>query len=86
MKVVEIQIILNNLRQHLTVFPSDFNNIYLKYFSILQNLMRNYESLQKFMKVDKSYDIPQDFFGQITCFCSVSLDCDVLFAFHNSVP
>jgi len=27
-----------NIRQHLTVFPSDFNNIYLKYFDILQNL------------------------------------------------
>jgi len=45
MKVEEIQTILNNLRQHLTVFPSDFNNIYLKYFSILQNLMRNYKIL-----------------------------------------
>ncbi len=54
MKVVEIQTILNNLRQHLTVFPSDFNNIYLKYFCILQNLMRNYEILQKFMKVYES--------------------------------
>ncbi len=40
MKVEEIQTILNNLRQHLTVFPSDFNNIYLKYFGILQNLTR----------------------------------------------
>jgi hypothetical protein len=29
----------------LTVFPSDFNNIYLKYFGILQNLTRNYEIL-----------------------------------------
>jgi hypothetical protein len=53
-KVVEIQTILNNVRQHLTVFPSDFNNIYLKYFGILQNLMRNYEILQKFMKVYES--------------------------------
>jgi len=44
-KVVEIQTILNNLRQNLTVFPSDFNNIYLKYFGILQNLTRNYEIL-----------------------------------------
>jgi hypothetical protein len=49
---------LNYLRRHLTVFPSDFNNIYLKYFGILQNLMRNYEILRKFMKVDESYDIP----------------------------
>ncbi len=44
-KVVEIQTILNNLRRHLTVFQSDFNNIDLKYFGILQNLTRNYEIL-----------------------------------------
>jgi hypothetical protein len=50
MKVVEIQTTLNNFRRHLTVFPSDFNNIHLKYFGILQNLTRNYESLQKLMK------------------------------------
>ncbi len=49
-KVVEIHPILDNIRQHLTVFPSDFNNIYQKYFGILQNLTRNYEILQKFMK------------------------------------
>jgi hypothetical protein len=54
MKVEEIQTILNNLRRHLTVFPSDFNNIYLKYFGILQNLTRNYEILQKFTKVYES--------------------------------
>jgi hypothetical protein len=53
-KVVEIQKILDNIRQHLTVFTSGFNNIYLKYFGILQNLMRNYEILQKFTKVYKS--------------------------------
>ncbi len=53
-KVEEIQTILNNLRQHLTVFPRDFNNIYLKYFSILQNLTRNYEILRKFTKVYES--------------------------------
>ncbi len=131
-KVVEIQTILNNLRWHLTVFPSDFNNIYLKYFGILQNLSRNYEilwkftkaykslrkfyeSLRKFMKVyeslrkftkvyeslrkftkvyeslrkltkvDESYHIPQNFFGQISCFRSISFACDVIFAFHNFV-
>ncbi len=83
-KVVEIQTILNNLR-HLTVFPSDFNNIYLNYFGILHNLMRNYEILQKFTKVDKSNDIPQYFFSRITCFCSISFDCNVLFAFCNFV-
>jgi hypothetical protein len=38
----------------LTVFPSYFNNIFLKYFGILQNLMRNYKILRKFTKVDES--------------------------------
>jgi hypothetical protein len=85
-KVVEIQTILNNLRQHLTVFPSDFNNIYLKYFGILQNWMRNYKILWKFTKVDESYNIPQYFFGQIPCFRSVSFNCDVLVAFCNFIP
>ncbi len=84
-KVEEIQTILNNLRQHLTVFPSDFNNIYLKYFGILQNLTRNYEILRKFTKVYESYDILRYFFGQIPCFHSVSFACDVLFAFRNFV-
>ncbi len=77
-----------NIRKHLTVFPSYFNNIYLKYFGILQNLMRNYEilqSLQKFTKVDKSYDIPRYFFSQITYLHSVSFDCNVLLAFCNFV-
>ncbi len=53
MKVVEIQRILNILRWHLTVFPSDFNNIYLKYFGILQN----YEILWKLMKATILQDI-----------------------------
>jgi hypothetical protein len=67
-KVEEIQTILNYLRRHLTVFPSDFNNIYHKNFGILQNLTRNYEilrkftkvyeSLHKFTKVYESYNIP----------------------------
>jgi hypothetical protein len=39
-----------NIRQHLTVFPSDFNRNYLKYFEILQNLTRNYEILWKLTK------------------------------------
>ncbi len=84
-KVEEIQTILNYLRRHLTVFPSDFNNIYLKCFSILQNLTRNYEILRRFMKVYKSYNIPWYFFGQITCFRSVSFACYVVFAFRNFV-
>ncbi len=39
-----------NIRQHLSVFPSDFNKIYHKYFGILQNSMRFYKSLRKLMK------------------------------------
>ncbi len=39
-EVVEIQPILDNIWQ----FLSDLNNIYLKYFRILQNLTRFYES------------------------------------------
>ncbi len=85
MKVEEIQTILNNLRWHLTVFPSDFNNIYLKYFSILQNLRRNYEILWKFTKVDERYKIPRYFFGQSPCFRYISFACNVLFAFHNFI-
>jgi len=45
------------IRQHLTVFPSYFNNIFLKYFRILQNLMRNYEILRKLMKAMIFHDI-----------------------------
>ena len=56
-KVEEIQTILNYLRRHLTVFPSDFNNIYLKNFGILQNLTRNYEILRKFTKVTIFHNI-----------------------------
>ncbi len=98
-KVVEIQTILNNLRWHLTVFPSDFNNIYLKFFGILQNLTINYDILWMFMKVDESWQkltkvdkswqklqYSTIFFGQIPCFCSVSFTYDVLFAFRNFVP
>ncbi len=46
-----------NIRQHLTVFLSYFNNIFLKYFRILQNLMRNYEILWKLMKATIFHDI-----------------------------
>ncbi len=74
-----------NIRQHLTVFPSYFNNIFLKYFRILQNLTRNYEILWKFRKVDESYDIPRYFFGPITYFRSVLFNCDVLLAFCNFI-
>jgi hypothetical protein len=81
MKVVEIQRILDNIWQHLTVFPNDFNNIYLKNFGILQNLKRNYEILWKFTKVNESYNIPLYFLCQITHFHSVSSNYEVLLAF-----
>jgi hypothetical protein len=74
-----------NIRQHLTDFPSDFNNIYLKYFWILQNLMRNYEILWKLTKVNESYDIPQYFLSKITPFHFVSLNCNVLLAFCDFI-
>jgi hypothetical protein len=77
---------LANIRWHLTVFPSDFNNIYLKYFMILQNLTRNYEILWKFAKVNESYDIPHYFLGQITHFRSVSINCNVQLAFRDFIP
>ena len=87
MKVVEIQQILDNIRQHLTVFPSDFNNIYLKYFGILQNLLRNYEIVQKFTNVNESSnDIPRYFLSQITHFRSVSSNYNVLLAFRDFIP
>ena len=84
---------LLKFRKYLSVFPSHFININLTSFGLLQILtrrflwgcMRFYESLQKFMKVDKSYDIPRYFFGQIPCFRSVSFTCDVVFAFRNFV-
>jgi hypothetical protein len=50
-KVEEIQTILNYLRQHLTVFPSDFNNIYLKY---LLHFTEFNEKIRDFMKVYES--------------------------------
>ena len=75
-----------NIRKHLTVFPSDFNNIYLKYFTSLQNLTRNYNILWKFTKVNESYDIPQNFLCKITHFHFVSFNCDALLAFHDFVP
>ena len=37
---------LTKLREYLTVFPSHFNNIFLKSLRLLQYLMRNCEILQ----------------------------------------
>jgi len=75
-----------NIRQHLTVFQSDFNNIYIIYFGILQTLMRNYEILQKFTKVNKSCNIPRYFLCKITHFHSVLFNCNALLEFHDFVP
>ncbi len=82
-KVEEIQTILNNLRWHMTVFPSDFNNIYLP--QIFRHFTEFNEKLWDFMKDYESYNIPRYFFGQIPCFHSVSFTCDVLFTFRNFV-
>ncbi len=83
MKVLKIQPILDNIRQF---FPSDFNNIYLKYFGILQNLLRNYKILWQSTKVNKSYDIPWYFLCKIPHFHSVSFNCDALLAFTDFEP
>ncbi len=77
-----------NIRQYLTTFDSfskDFNNIYLKNFGILQNLMRNYEILWKFTEVNESYNIPRYFLCQITHFHSVSSNYEVLLAFCDFI-
>ncbi len=62
--------------------------ILLKSFGILQNLMRNYEILWKFMKVDESWWklTYSTIFFQSNHFRSVLLNCDVLLAFRNFVP
>ncbi len=64
--------------QHWTVFSSHFNNIYLKYFRLLQNLMRNYEILQKFTKVNEHLRYStrvKKFSGENN---SLSFICDVI--------
>jgi hypothetical protein len=57
-----------NIRQHLTVFPSDIKNIYLKYYRILQNLMRSYEILWKLTKLMKAMIFHSIFFVKSLCF------------------
>ncbi len=71
-----------NIWQHLTVFPSYFNNIYLKYFRILQNLMKNYKILQKLTKVYKSWwkvQYSTIFFwsNHLLSFCFIQFQCTV---------
>ncbi len=81
MKVIEIQPILD-IRRHSTVFPSYFNNIYLKYFRILQNLTRNYEILRKLTKVDECwqklwYSMIFSRSNHLLLFCFVQLRCTI---------
>jgi hypothetical protein len=71
-----------NIRQHLTVFPSYFNQIYLKFFCHFTEF--NYK-LRDFTKVYKSYNIPQYFLSQITHFHSISSNYKVLLAFCDFV-
>jgi hypothetical protein len=62
---------LTKLRQYLTVFPSDCNNIFLNSFRLLQNLMRNCVILQYLKRFDETNDISQNFSGIILVFCEV---------------
>ncbi len=52
---------LMKLSQHLTVFPSHFNNIFLKSFRLLPNLKRNCEILQYLMRFHETNDISGNF-------------------------
>ncbi len=61
---------LMKLNQYLTVFPSHFNNIFLKSFKLLQNLMRNCEIL---WKLTQFHEISWYFIGIILCFRSVAM-------------
>ncbi len=58
------------LSQYLTVFPSHFNNVFLKYFGLLPNLMRNCKILQKLMRFHKTNNIWWNFCGIVLCFHS----------------
>ncbi len=62
---------LMKLKQYLTVFPSHFNNIFLKSFRLLQNLMRNCVILQLLMRFHETYDISQNFSGITLGFCEI---------------
>jgi hypothetical protein len=49
------------LSQYLMVFPSHFNNLFLKSFRLLPNLMRNCKILQKLVRFHKTNDTSQNF-------------------------
>ncbi len=63
---------LTKLRQYLTAFPSHFNNIFLKYFRLFQNLSRNCMILQQLMRFHETNHISQNFSGITLDFCEVS--------------
>jgi hypothetical protein len=63
---------LMKLRQYRTVFPSYFNNIFLKYFGLLQNLMRNSDILQYLTRLHIINKISSNFSGITLPFHEVS--------------
>ncbi len=71
---------LTKFNWNLTVFPSHFNNIYLKSFGLLQNLTINYEKLWDFMKDYKClwYYMKLIKFSQSQYFAFIQLQCTLL--------
>ncbi len=72
---------LTKFSWYLTFFPSHLNNIYLKSFALLHNLMRNYEILWKLMRLYETNEVSWNFLGIMLCFCSV-VTYFVDFRFH----
>ncbi len=64
---------LNKIDWNLTVYPTDFNNTFLKSFGLLQNLMRNCEILQKLTKFHDTEEMSWNFIGIVLCFRSVAM-------------
>ncbi len=60
------------LRQYLAIFPSHFNNIYLKSFRLLQNLSKNNKILRKSMIFHKTNVIHKKIVIKL-CFCSLTM-------------
>ncbi len=62
--------------QYLTIFPCHLNNIYLKYFGLLQNLNKNNEILQKLMIFHETNEISWNVL--VYNFAFVKLRCTLL--------
>ncbi len=60
------------LRQYQTVFPSNFKNIFMKYFRLLQNLMRNGMIIQQFTRFHETNKISGNCSGITLGFCEIS--------------